>query len=105
MDFAQIEGMRGQVTDIDILAGIGGDCQRCPVALAVGRMFRGYQIHIDVVEVDIHKDGKSLVKLLVTNNLFKWIDTFDNENVVAPVELIIRQSDDKDFDYELAIAA
>lgn len=105
MDWTHIEGMRGQVTDIDILAGIGGDCQRCPVALAVGRMFPDYQISIDVVEVNIYKDTNNLVKLLVTDNLFNWIDTFDNENFVAPIELVIRQSADKDFDYELAIAA
>lgn len=104
MDLANIIGMHGLVTHIDILTGIGGDCERCPVALAVGRMFPDYEIHVDVVEIYINKDGKSQLKLFVTDNLFTWIDTFDNENTVELIELVIRETTEEDFQLELAIA-
>ena len=105
MNFTRIEGMRAQVTDIDILSGIGGDCERCPIALAISRVFCDYQIHVSDVEVCIHQDGTAKARLFMTDSLWEWVDTFDNENTVQPIHLEIRNSSEIGYQYELALVA
>ena len=102
-DFTKLLGLRINVTQQDIADGIGGNCERCPVAIAIGRMFPDHSIHVDIVEVDIHMNGTSQAKMYLTESLFVWIDEFDNECEVKPITLEIQNSTEPDYQYQLAI--
>lgn len=103
IDFSKLAGIRGFLTEGDIQHGLRGDCDNCPVARAVGRMFPDYEVNVDGSEASIHTDGDVHVALLISQGLGNWIDSFDNENEVSPITLVIRASEGEDYQYELCL--
>lgn len=49
--------MHVQVTQADIDAGIRKDCKRCPVALAVQRLYPEHEVKVGVTSIYIIKSG------------------------------------------------
>lgn len=105
VDFNKLAGLRGFLTEGDITDGLRGDCDKCPIALAVGRMFPDYEVNVDGAEASIHTDGEVHVKFVISQGLGNWIDSFDNENEVSPITLVIRASEGADYQYELCLLA
>lgn len=103
VDFRKLAGLRGFLTAGDIQHGLQGDCDNCPVALAVGRMFGDYEVNVDGSLVSIHTNGEVHVALLISQGLGNWIDNFDNENEVVPIPLVIRASEGEAYQYELCL--
>jgi len=75
------------VTQEDIDKGVTGDCALCPLAKAIHRYFPnipyglkvndGVRVHFDRISIDF-----KLYK--VTKNCQRFIDNFDNGNLVHP---------------------
>ena len=102
-DFTTLAGMRGQVTADDIEKGTGGSCQTCPVALAVQRMFPSYEICVEVEQVSLFEADEVYAVLRVSEALADWIDVYDTENKVQPLNLVIKTFNLKGYKYMLDI--
>ena len=99
LDFTNLSGKIGQVSQMDIGEGAVGDCSLCPVALGLNRMFPGYASHIEHPIALINDElGNTKVDLLMSQPLQDWIDAFDHEKVVSPIELVIMPIEDCDDD-------
>ena len=102
-DFGKLDGTRGFLKSEDIEHGEQGDCDRCPVALALMRMFPSYEVNVDPNEITVHRDGVPAVRMLHSEKLGEWIDAFDNECEVDPVTLIIHTVNRDGYQYEVAL--
>ena len=96
--------MTGELTNDDIAEGLKGDCEQCPVALAVGRMFEGFEVYAELEIVSIHQQGEIYEILKVSDPLADWMDSFDNENKVKPIGLRIYTWNVKGIKYMLDVA-
>ena len=103
IDFTNLKGLRGFLTETDIQEGLQGDCDNCPVALAIGRMFPNYEVHVDPNEITVHQDGDPAVKMLHSDKLGEWIDAFDNECEVDLITLTIREVNRDGYQYEVVL--
>ena len=99
--------MTEALTAQDIAEGQQGDCELCPVALAVGRMFDAgedsgchVQVTLDTATVFEH-GGDVIVNLLVSERLAGWIDAYDNENEMQRITLCVYSWRYKGFEYML----
>ena len=90
IDFTNLSGMKGEVTQLDIDEGFRGECDTCPVARALHRMFPGYHAYVEVIEASItDKFGKALVWLQIGLRLSIWIAAFDDAVGVEPISIEI----------------
>ena len=90
LDFTDLDGMKGNITDDDIQDGIHGSCQHCPVARALERMFLECTAYVESDAATISDaDGNTLAQLTISDRLWDWIEAFDNENRVHPIPLQI----------------
>ena len=104
LDLTTLDGMTGEVTGNDIAEGQQGICDLCPVARAVGRMFEGFQVYVEIDTVTIHQNGETYAVLFVGGALAEWIDQFDNENDVQPIGLKISTWNTRGYKYMINIA-
>ena len=96
--------MQGEVSALDIGNGQSGNCELCPVALALARMFEGCEIHVTLETATVSEDGGDVCTVLcISERLGEWIDTYDHEKRVAPIELRIYTWNVKGCDYMLDI--
>ncbi|MDE0634755.1 MAG: hypothetical protein OXI43_02725 [Candidatus Poribacteria bacterium] len=103
IDFEKLNGLRGFLTPQDIADGLQGDCDNCPLALAIGRMFPNYQVNVDPTEITIHQDGETAVKMRYSEKIGHWIDAFDEACEVAPIQLVIQAVNTDGYKYEVAL--
>lgn len=103
IDFGKLNGTRGLLKSDDIRDGLQGDCDRCPVALALMRMFPSYDVNVDPNEITVHRDGVPAVRMLHSDKLGEWIDAFDNECEVDTITLIIHEVNRNGYQYEVAL--
>lgn len=104
LDFTDFEGMRGRIGALDIGNGASGNCELCPVALALRRMFEGCEIHVTLETATLYEYGGDVCTVLrISERLGEWIDAYDHEEPVAPVALRIYAWNVKGYDYLLDI--
>ena len=107
LDFTNLEGRTQALTAEDIAEGAIGDCELCPVALAVGRMLdageaSGDHVHITHNTATVYEHGGTeIVKLRISQRLSDWIYAFDHEQAVKQITLCIYRWNFKEFDYLL----
>lgn len=89
VDFTNLSSITGELTADDIAEGLQGSCEHCPVALAVGRMFEGFEVYAELNMVSIHQRGEIYEVLRVSDRLADWMENFDLENGVSPIGLQI----------------
>lgn len=82
------------VTAADIEAGERGECQVCPVALAIKRVIRGDLI-VSVImgDVAIYKPTdleRSLVRIELPDKVGTFITDFDKDRSVTPFAFAIK---------------
>ena len=104
LDFTTLDGMTGEVTHNDIAEGQQGICDLCPVARAVSRMFKGFQVYVELDTMTIHENGETYAVLFVGDALAEWIDQFDNENNVQPIKLKITTWNTRGYKYMISVA-
>ena len=101
IDFTRLDGMTGELTGDDIAEGLQGDCEHCPVALAVGRMFEGFQVYVESAVI-IHNGGDVRLSLYLGETLGDWIEAFDLEDdAVKPIGLRISTWNLKGYEYRI----
>ena len=104
LDFTDLDGIHGEISTIDIGNGQSGNCELCPVALALGRMFEGCEIHVTLETAMIYEYGGDVCTVLcISERLGEWIDAYDHEKPVVPVPLRIYTWNVKGYDYMLDI--
>lgn len=87
MDFPK--QIRVNVTQEDIDSGHKNSCSRCPVALAVGRIFPNNEM-MDVVEcIRVGYKG-SYTEYAITKQTNRFINDFDNGEKVSPFKFRAR---------------
>lgn len=72
--------MKIKVTKEDIRNGKRGKCSKCPVALAIGRIFPNERISVTELGIKI---GRML--LVIPKRVDCWVGRFDEGNVVDPM--------------------
>ena len=101
LDFTTLDGMTGELTADDIAEGLQGDCEHCPVALAVGRMFESLQVYVESAVV-IHERGNVCLSLYLGETLGDWIEAFDlKDAAVKPIGLRISTWNFKGYEYRI----
>ena len=100
-------GRTGQVTQADIDEGIHGDCERCPIALALKRMIpEAEAISIEADGIDIHLPSDiAPILIQTTHKIRKWIYEFDRQAYVIPIRLKISKVDYGKYPMRLDIGA
>ena len=93
LDFTNLDQTTGEVTKEDIQMGIRRECEACPVARALERMFPGYFAHIDEHATISDNKGNTIVDMFISDDLLTWIDKFDNEKPIEPISLRIDRYD------------
>lgn len=74
-----------QVTAEDIAHGLAGDCEECPIALAIYHALHDAPVRVGTGGVTIyHEDTNAMVALPVAASRF--ISRFDHDEVVEPFE-------------------
>ena len=97
LDFTKIDSMTSQVTQEDINNGIQHEHEACALALAITRMFPGYRVFVDdYVEIS-HNKGETFIRMLLSDKLLIWINTFDNKTKinstpVKPIKITIKKN-------------
>lgn len=77
--------MKVQVTQEDIDAGIRKECMKCPVALAVKRMFPDHHVKVGITRIYLKKDGITSSYRLPQKIAVK-IARFDDGAAMVPME-------------------
>ena len=96
--------MQGEISALDIGNGQSGNCELCPVVLALERMFEGCEIHVTLETATVYEYGGDVCAVLrISERLGEWIDAYDHEKPVAPVALRIYTWNVKEYDYMLDI--
>lgn len=72
--------MKIKVTKEDILKGKRGKCSKCPVALAIGRIFPNEKISVNELGIMI---GRML--LVIPKRVDCWVGRFDEGHKVNPM--------------------
>ena len=103
--FHDFRGVDGRNHGTDIGNGRQGICELCPVALALARMFEGYETDVNMNDATIDTNGETLTVLRISEALADWIEAYDFENKVSPVKLRISTWNRKGYEYMLDIAA
>ena len=103
IDLTTYAGLTGEVTALDIGNGQPGSCTLCPIALALERMFPGYEVYVEINEATIHKGDAELVRLRISEPLSAWMDAYDSEETVSPVKIKIYTWNLKGYKYMLDI--
>ena len=104
LDFTSLDGMQGEVSALDIGNGQSGSCELCPIALALERMFEGCEVHVTLETATVYEYGGDVCTVLrISERLAGWIDAYDHEKPVVPVELRIYTWNVKGYDYMLDI--
>jgi hypothetical protein len=75
------------VIEEDIKKGIGGDCHKCPIALAARRTF--INKIVIVFDKSIHVSGIGLMYIPIAAQEF--IDSFDVHATVKPFSFIVEK--------------
>ena len=83
------DGMTGELTAEDIQEGVRCDHEACPLARALENLFPGHYAFIDDYAVLHDKNGKTILSMPLTDTLIAWVDRFDNEKSVEPIQLQI----------------
>ena len=83
------DGMTSELTAEDIQEGVRCDHETCPLARALENMFPGHHAFVDDYAVLHDKDGKAVLDMPLTDPLIIWVDRFDNEKPVEPIQLHI----------------
>ena len=105
LDFTDLDGLQGEIRAIDIGNGQSGNCEVCPVAIALGYMFEGCEIHVTLETATVYEYGGDVCTVLcISERLAEWIDAYDHEKPVVPVSLQIYTWNVKGYDYMLDIA-
>ena len=98
IDYDQVKfvGLRCELTADDIAMGVRTDCNNCPVARAIARMFPDCDVSVDSFDIIISRDciayGR---KFTVSKALRQWISDFDGDEVCEPVKLEIQKDPKK----------
>ena len=88
IDFKNLSGMKGDITLTDIKEGFRGECETCPVARVLNRMFPGFLAYVEVCEVQItNQHGVSMCWMNVGLRLSIWIAAFDEGTAVEPLSI------------------
>ena len=81
--------VRGEVTLDDIKNGIVKDCQNCPVAIAVGRMFPDCVVYVDSFSITISRECLAFARSFQVSKLVRhWIGEYDSmDSTCEPITL------------------
>ena len=95
-DRVKFVGLRGEVTADDIAMGVRTDCNNCPVARGIARMFPDSEVAVDSFDIIIIREciayGR---KFTVSKALRQFISDFDGEEQCEPVTLEIQAAPKK----------
>jgi hypothetical protein len=74
-----------QVTAADIAHGLAGDCEECPIALAIYRALSDAGVRVGTGGVTLYREGTNAM-LALPEAATKFIVRFDHDEPVAPFE-------------------
>lgn len=95
--------MTGELTTEDIQEGIRCDHEACPLARALENMFPGYYAFVDDYVAIHNKEGKTVIDMAISDEVLIWLDRFDNEKPVEPIQLRINTHNVRDCPWILGI--
>lgn len=74
-----------QVTEQDISTGLAGDCEECPIALAIYRALSDAGVRVGTAGVTLYREGTNAM-LALPEAATRFIDGFDHDEAVEPFE-------------------
>lgn len=74
-----------QVTEQDVQHGLAGDCEECPIALAIYRALHDAPVRVGTGGVTIYREGTNAMVAL-PGAASRFISRFDHDEVVEPFE-------------------
>ena len=84
-----LDGFTAQITGLDIAESISCDHEACALARAISREFPGHSVFVDDYLEITHKPTSKYIDIMMSDDLIKWIDAFDNKKNVQPISLVI----------------
>ena len=92
INIQDLSKIKGEILQEDIDHGVRCDHEQCALARAIERMLPGYTIFIDdYVQVN-DKNDEIATELAMSTALQRWVDAFDNDELVRPIPLSIHRS-------------
>ena len=102
IDLNNIAGITGEITQQDIDEGVFCNSEQCALAQALWRMFPGCVVHVlDIAQVSRKGDHGDYADIHFSDEIFQWINDFDNELPVNPIGLRVDKGEDPTTDWIL----